>query len=270
MPKTRPFLKWAGNKYRCMEQILQALPKATRLIEPFAGSASVFLNSNYSNYLIAEGNQDLINLFKQLKEDGERFIQDCQQLFTERNNNASMYYQFRDEFNTSSDRRRKSLLFLYLNRHGYNGLCRYNRKGIYNVPFGRYQNPYFPQKEMQAFYLKSRDAEFIHSDFRQTFQHAVRGDVIYCDPPYVPLEQASNFSSYTNNQFGEDEQIVLAQLATAAANRGITVIISNHDTDFTRHHYQASTIHSFLVRRSISCQMSSRAHVKELIAIFRD
>ncbi|WP_025386385.1 Dam family site-specific DNA-(adenine-N6)-methyltransferase [Legionella oakridgensis] len=269
MIKIRPFLKWAGNKYRCLDNILNSLPTANRLIEPFAGSAAVFINSDYPRYLLAEENKDLIALFSCLQTEGHSFISFCEQYFCHTNNCAGRYYDFRDQFNQCTEARQRAALFLYLNRHGYNGLCRYNQKGIYNVPFGRYQKPYFPKAEMEYFHQKSQKAKFIHSDFRDTFAHATPGDLIYCDPPYAPRLQNSNFTSYTDKKFGEQEQIILAELAMESAARGITVIISNHDTDFTRHYYRFGDIKSFAVTRSISCQIHRRLSVNELLVIFR-
>lgn len=268
MTKKKPFLKWAGNKYHCLEPILSALPKANRLIEPFAGSGAIFLNTDYPNYLLAEKNPDLVALFTYLKQEGEHFINDCQTLFSEKNNSENQYYALREAFNRSTCARERALLFLYLNRHGYNGLCRYNLKGGYNVPFGYYKKPYFPRQELLYFYQKSHHIEIIYSDFRDTFARAVPGDLIYCDPPYAPLMQTSNFSTYISQKFGEKEQILLAQLANEYAENGITVLISNHDTEFTRQHYQKATITSFSVKRMISCQATNRMPAKELLAIF--
>ncbi len=269
MSRIKPFLKWAGNKYRCLDHILSSLPTGQRLIEPFTGSAAIFMNAEYPNYLLAEENNDLVTLFRFLQQEGEPFIAYCKKLFNPTNNSSSQYYLLRELFNTCSEPRQRAALFLYLNRHGYNGLCRYNQKGIYNVPFGRYKKPYFPYLEMQHFHKRSQCASFIHSDFRQTFTEAQPGDIIYCDPPYAPLAQHSNFSAYTNKKFGEQEQIILAELARSAANKDITVIISNHDTEFTRHHYKDSTIKSFPVRRSISCHAGNRTMVQELLAVFK-
>ena len=269
MIKTKPFLKWAGNKYRCLDNILSSLPIAKRLIEPFTGSGAVFINANYHDYLLAEGNQDLVSLFHCLQKEGGGFINYCEQYFCPLNNSASQYYFLRERFNQCTELRERAAIFLYLNRHGYNGLCRYNLKGIYNVPFGRYKKPYFPREEMLFFHQKSQQATFVHGDFRCTFKQAKSGDLIYCDPPYAPLLQSSNFSSYTSNKFGEQEQIALAELAIDYANRGITVVISNHDTDFTRHHYRDSEIKSFPVKRIISCHPKNRMAVQELLAIFR-
>lgn len=269
MNKTRPFLKWAGSKFRCIDNIVVSLPDANRLIEPFTGSGAVFINSNYMNYILAEQNNDLVMLYQYLQQEGQSFIDYCAEWFTSNNNQTERYYELRAKFNQCLVPRERAALFLYLNRHGYNGLCRYNQTGGYNVPFGRHSRPYFPNKEMIFFHEKCQQAVFLHSDFRQTFDLAKPGDIIYCDPPYVPLSASANFSSYTDKEFGEKDQIELAELAMQNVNRGITVIISNHDTAFTRHHYQQAEIVSFPVKRYISCNALKRLPVQELLAIFR-
>jgi DNA adenine methylase len=269
MIKKKPFLKWAGNKFRCIETILKSFPSAKRLIEPFTGSGAIFVNSNFQNYLLAEKNNDLITLFKYLQTEGENYINYCEQFFSSEYNCADHYYELRNQFNQSTNLKLRSALFLYLNRHGYNGLCRYNQSGFYNVPFGLYRKPYFPRQEMNYFHQKSKHATFLQSDFRDTFKQAECGDLIYCDPPYVSLSNSANFSSYTNKKFMEQDQIDLARLAMISSEEGITVIISNHDTEFTRHHYRNSEIISFPVKRSISCLAKNRYPAQELVAIFR-
>lgn len=268
MIKIKPFLKWAGSKYGCIDKILTSLPTANRLIEPFTGSGAVFINSEYPEYLLADGNPDLISLFEQIKNEGLPFIDFCQQYFKPENNDSTVYYTLRKLFNETEEPRLRAALFLYLNRHGYNGLCRYNNSGIYNVPFGQYIKPYFPRKELLVFHQKSQNAQFTLKDFRETFDLAKIGDVIYCDPPYVPLSKTANFSAYMLCKFSEQDQIDLAMLAQRAAERGIIVIISNHDTEFTRHHYQNSHIVSFSVPRYISCDGQTRRPVKEILATF--
>ncbi len=269
MIKYRPFLKWAGNKYYCLERILTALPNSLRMIEPFAGSSVVFMNTDYPNVILAEENPDLINLYCHLQTEGPAFIEYCRKWFTQKNNHAEHYYQFRQQFNQLRLSRRRAALFLYLNRHGYNGLCRYNASGIYNVPFGRYVKPYFPYQEMLHFYQKGQYVTLLHQDFRKTFSLAESGDVIYCDPPYVPLQQSSNFSAYTGKKFTETDQIALVNCTLDAVNRGITVVISNHDTLWTRQHYCTAEITSFPVTRLINCKTNQRLPVQELLAIFK-
>ncbi len=267
--KHRPFLKWAGNKYRVLSHINEILPQGKRLIEPFAGAAAVFLNSNYSRYIIADNNPDLINLYNYLKKDGADFIKKCRRMFTIKNNNEDVYYKYREEFNRTKNPERKAILFLYFNRHGYNGLCRYNQKGGFNVPFGRYNKPYFPEKEMLFFHKKSRKAIFKHSDFSKIMSKARDGDVIYCDPPYVPLTKSANFTSYSTGGFNETQQIQLADMAKKLSNKGIPVLISNHNTSFTQQSYSSAlAIKQFSVRRFISCKGSQRNQAAELLALF--
>lgn len=269
MSNNRSFLKWAGGKYNCLSAILPNLLSGHRLIEPFAGSGVVFMNTDYNAYVLGETNKDLINLFIYLQNEGQDFITYCEQYFTAESNLKERYYEYRNQFNTIEDSIEKSALFLYLNRHGYNGLCRYNSKGGYNVPFGLHTNPYFPQKEMALFYQKSKQATFILNDFRKTFELAEKGDVIYCDPPYVPLLEHTKTFNYTSKIFSNEDQIELAELARETASKGIPVIISNHDTAFTRKQYQKANIKSFCVSRFINCHANLREPVKELIAVFK-
>ena len=266
MQKT--FLKWAGNKQRIVERIKRVLPAGFRLIEPFVGSGAVFLNTNYDHYHLADSNGDLITLYRILQHEGQPFIDYCRTFFRPETNDPDVYYANRTRFNTTADSRLKSALFLYLNRHGYNGLCRYNSKGGFNVPFGRYKKPYFPEVEMYAFHQQAQRAEFHQADFTTTMSLAQPGDVVYCDPPYVPLSDTAKFTSYSTNKFGQAEQEKLALSAQKLAQRGIPVVISNHDTPFTRQAYNGAIIKAFDVRRFISCDGANRNKASELLAIF--
>ena len=266
---TRPFLKWAGNKYRIIDHVREALPQGKRLIEPFAGSAAVFLNTDYEHYIINDNNPDLIHLYNILKKDGAAFIKKCRYYFSPRFNNEEQYYRLRQKFNDSNDTYKRAVLFVYLNRHGYNGLCRYNLKGGYNVPFGRYKSPYFPEKEMLIFHKKARNADFVLSGFENVIQSAEKGDVIYCDPPYVPLSNSANFTSYSTGGFNMEKQQQLADLANKTSAKGIPILISNHNTAFTRKAYdKANKITKFHVQRFISCNGQKRGKAGELLALF--
>ncbi|HHL45782.1 MAG TPA: Dam family site-specific DNA-(adenine-N6)-methyltransferase [Gammaproteobacteria bacterium] len=266
---TRPFLKWAGNKYRVLKHILPALPTGDCLVEPFAGSCAVFLNTDYPRYLISDVNPDLIQLFQVLQQEGEPFIHYAKRLFTSRNNSEQRFYQLRQQFNTTTNRRKKAALFIYLNRHCYNGLCRYNKSHQFNVPFGRYKRPYFPEREMRRFHIKAQRAEFICQDFRKTVSQARNGSIIYADPPYLPLNTTAHFTSYSSNGFDLHEQEQLAREAEQAAQKNIPVLISNHDTPYARKIYQNATLVHFNVRRSISCNGQQRNEVAELLALFK-
>lgn len=265
----RPFLKWAGGKYRLLERIKAALPPGQRLVEPFAGSGALFLNSDYPAYLLADTNGDLINLYQHLQRDGERFITECRSFFRPEMNERAAYYAQREQFNQTRDRRQKAALFLYLNKHGYNGLCRYNSRGQFNVPFGRYEQAYFPEMEMRFFVDRCGRATFNQAGYVETMAAALPGDVVYCDPPYQALSKTANFTSYSRTPFGWGEQEQLAALARQLAARGIPVLISNHDTPEIRELYAGAEISQFTVQRSISCDGSNRNRVGELLALFQ-
>jgi DNA adenine methylase len=267
--KTRPFLKWAGNKYRIIDRVRNQLPPGKRLIEPFAGSGAVFLNTHYDHYLLTDTNPDLIHLFNFIKDEGDKFIRYARRLFTDNNNNEKEYYLKRDKLNHSNNLRQRAALFIYLNRHGYNGLCRYNASGGFNVPFGRYVRPYFPEKEMHKFHIKAQRAEFQIASFESAFSQAKTGDVIYCDPPYVPLSESASFTSYSAGGFSLEQQQQLAEMSKCTAKKGIPVLVSNHNTEFTRQVYKsANRLDEFYVQRFISCNGQKRNHAGEVLALY--
>jgi len=264
----KPFLKWAGGKFRIVTDIKNRLPEGRRLVEPFIGSGAVFLNVEFEEYLLADVNADLITLYRTLQADGPDFITECRELFTALNNTRERYYELRREYNTTADSWRKSVLLVYLNRHCYNGLYRTSRNG-FNVPFGRYQRPYFPEGEMLEFHRKAQHAVFVHADFRTVMQQAEAGDRVYCDPPYHALTRTANFTGYQAGGFGASEQIALATEARRLAARSIPVLVSNHDTPFIRDLYQGADILHLSVPRVISRDVHNRVPVGEVLALFR-
>ena len=266
----KPFLKWAGGKYRLVERIKDQLPPGRRLVEPFAGSGAVFLNTDYPSFLLSDSNADLINLYQHLKEGGGDFIEHCRRYFTPAANREQEYYRLRARFNGAPGKQEKAALFLYLNRHGYNGLCRYNASGMFNTPFGKYKKPYFPEKEMLYFAQRAQRADFACRDFRKTMMSLEPGDIVYCDPPYAPLSVTANFTEYSGGGFGSREQEELAELAGKLAGRGIPVLLSNHDTEFTRQIYRGAKFTSFKVQRFISCRGNNRNKAAELLALFEN
>lgn len=271
-PLTRSPLKWAGGKNRVIQYIRAAIPKAyqvKRFIEPFVGGGSVFINSGFEDCLIADTNQDLINVYKALKRSPKKYLTHCKVLFVEENNRAEAYYELRHRFNTSSDPYERACLFLYLNRHGYNGLCRFNSSGGYNVPFGRYKKPYFPENELITMACKLKQATIKHGHFQTTFKHVREGDLIYCDPPYLPTSKTANFTHYDINGFNLSDHQKLVELAMQAKAKGAVTLISNHVTQEGEDLYrQADDTLVFNVQRAISQNGERRTKVSELIAVY--
>ena len=270
MKKQRAFLKWAGGKYGLVEDIQRHLPEARKLVEPFVGAGSVFLNTDYEHYLLADINPDLINLYNLLKQDPQKYISESKRWFCAENNRKEAYLDVRTQFNATDDVLYRSLAFLYMNRFGFNGLCRYNKKGGFNVPFGSYKKPYFPEAELEFFAEKAKKATFVCEGYHETFKRARKGCVVYCDPPYAPLSTTANFTSYAGNGFSLDDQAALADVAEKAAqHRGIPVLISNHDTTLTRRLYHGASLNVVKVKRTISRNGAGRNKVDELLALFK-
>lgn len=265
----RPFLKWPGGKFKLLDRILAHVKKPlTHWCEPFLGSGAVFLNVEAEHYTLADANTHLIQLYQLLKDEGDHFILEAKKFFQSKYNQPDTYYRLRRRFNETSCTRERSALFIYLNRHGFNGLCRYNQKGIFNVPFGSYKAPYFPQAEMQAFHRKAQRATFVCQDYKSFFEHADKDCMIYCDPPYVPLSDSAAFTQYASGGFSLLEQVTLTQWAKEKSQDGATVLVSNHDTPWVRSQYQDALIETFPVMRSIAASREGRKDVQELLALF--
>ena len=267
---SKPFLKWAGGKHKLVPFIEHNLPSSARkrLIEPFCGSAALSLALDFEHYLLNDINADVIGLFRILKEEKSGFIDYARSFFNSDNNNDSKFYELREQFNSSKNLHERSALFIYLNRHAFNGLCRYNSKGAFNVPFGRYKSPYFPQQEMEGFIQKSDRVELMCGDFQTTLSLIDNTDTVYCDPPYAPLSPTASFTTYAKEGFNLDDQIRLSQTAQQIATNSQGVLISNHDTEFTRDIYSSAILKTVEVQRNIAAKGSSRKKVGELLAIY--
>lgn len=268
--KHRAFLKWAGGKYKLIDELRACFPESKTLIEPFVGAGSVFLNTHFDSYVLNDINTDLIALYQHLRDMPDHYVKEAGQYFSDANNKADHFYGIRAEFNQETDSFRRSVLFLYLNRFGYNGLCRYNQSGGFNVPFGRYVKPYFPEKELYFFAEKAQKAIFSCLPFQDVMKKAKKGQLVYCDPPYAPISATANFTSYAKGGFGLKEQQELAALAEKVSDKKhLSVVISNHDTPLTRELYKQAEIKSLKVLRSISQKGGNRKKVSELLAIYK-
>jgi DNA adenine methylase len=270
----RPFLKWLGGKYRVLPHIIERLPTGPILVEPFVGAGAIFLNTHYPRYVLNDINPDLMTIYRLLQqEETAILIKKFKRFFQSRYNTEEQYYTLRTKFNHATDDLERSLLFLYLNRHGYNGLCRYNAKErFFNVPFGRYSKPYFPETEIMTFAhkLKTVDVKLVCQDFRTVLAAVPKGGVVYCDPPYVPLSQTARFTAYGGIDFLNTDQEALAHLsANLARKKNACVVISNHDTPEIKTLYQGAEISYLNVARRLSCQIDRRLAVGEVLAVFK-
>lgn len=266
----RPFLKWAGGKYSLLPELDRLIPAGKRLIEPFVGGGSVFLNSDkHESFLLADVNSDLINLYQMLTVVPD-LVTEWAQSFFEKLCDEESYIECRDEFNQQRMAGpERAAAFLYLNRHCFNGLIRYNRDGQFNVGWGKKSHPYFPAIEIKAFASMAHSCVFMNAGYRRTLALAGEGDVVYCDPPYEPLPGTAGFTNYAAGGFTWDDQQELARCCVAAHQRGATVLISNSTAPrvielYERHGFG---LHHVSARRAISSKGSTRGAASDIVAI---
>ncbi|HAF2433481.1 TPA: Dam family site-specific DNA-(adenine-N6)-methyltransferase [Salmonella enterica] len=265
----RPFLKWAGGKYSLLPELDRLIPAGKRLIEPFVGGGSVFLNSDkHERFLLADINADLINLYQMLAVVPDSVIAEAMKAFRHLND-VENYTVIREAFNAQKlNATERAAAFLYLNRHCFNGLMRYNLDGFFNVGWGKYKAPYFPEKELMAFRKKSSACVFMNAGFERTLRLAGDGDVVYCDPPYEPMPGTAGFTSYASGGFSWDSQVALAESCVAAHQRGAKVFISNSTAPRVIELYEQHgfTLHRVNARRSISSKGSTRETANDIVA----
>jgi len=270
--KRRPFLKWAGGKFSVLDELAKYLPPGKRLVEPFVGAGSVFLNFRYPAYLSADVNADLVNLYRQLAGNPDSVIRIARQLVNGCVTNDT-FLAIRDEFNgRQAHAVRHAALFLALNRTCFNGLTRYNTAGVFNTGWNKKDvDNYFPEQELHSYASRRVNHEFLCASFEETISRASVGDVIYCDPPYEPLPGKSGFVKYDKGGFHFDRQVELADHLVQAHQRGAQVVITNSGAPKIIELYTSRgfSVHELKAKRNISCKGDTREIAKDVIATLK-
>lgn len=267
--RTKPFLKWAGGKYSVIDDVLAHLPSGRRLIEPFAGGGSVFLNAGFSEVIASDACDDLILTYLVMQREPFALIDKAAMMFRE-GNNSDYFDEIKARFNKREmTHLERAATFIYLNRHCFNGLMRYNQKGEFNVGFGSYRQPYFPLAEMESFATLARRYAFAIADYRETVALAGEGDVVFCDPPYEPMPGKSGFTNYSGQRFRFEDQACLAQALKSAHQRGASVVVTNSGAPAINELYKSLgfKVMSLRARRSISCAGDTRETVTDIIGV---
>lgn len=254
-----------------LNELLPLLPPGRRLIEPFVGAGAVLLGTDYPCYVINDANPDLIAVWSALQLRSDEYINRAAALFVEANRSEEAYRSIRMEFNSCRDRFERAVRFPYLNRFGFNGLFRVNARGEFNVPYGRPPRlPEFPSERMMAAAHKLHRCTVLTADFTAAIDMARADDVVYCDPPYAPSTSGASFTAYTPSRFGAAQHEALVAACLRAVSRGARVLVSNHDTAYTRELYRGWRIETVRVRRTVSAHVGSRRAAAELVAILPD
>ena len=263
-----PFLKWAGGKRQLLARILGSVPERVgTYFEPFVGGGAVFFGlvargRRFRRAVLGDANEELIRCYTAIRDDVGAVIR----VLARHKYDRDLYYQIRArDPATLSDASRAARL-IYLNRCGYNGLYRVNRRGQFNVPFGRYKDPVICDvPRLRAAAAALAGVKLVHGDFEHTVRGARSGDFVYLDPPYVPLSATSSFTAYAKTPFDAAEQARLARVLRDLGARKVRALLSNSDCVETRQLYDEHPSQPVPVRRAINSVANGRGSVGELL-----
>ena len=267
MEKAKPFIKWAGGKSQLMPEIAGRFPpknEISRYFEPFLGGAAVFFHSGHPRSFLSDTNRDLVELYQVVQRDVQGLIE----ALRPHRNQREYYYQVRSQNPAELSPVQRAARLIFLNKTCFNGLYRVNRKGQFNVPFGRYKNPTICDAAgLRAASAVLQSASISMRDFESVLGDVQPGDFIYFDPPYHPINSTSSFTSYTAGKFDEEEQRRLAAVYAQLARQGCFVMLSNSDTPLIRGLYRDFHIHEIQANRAINSKPERRGKITELLIV---
>ena len=289
--EAKPFLKWAGGKGQLLNQLSEHLPARIHrepftYIEPFVGGGAMlfFMLQHFGNVkraIINDVNEDLILAYQTIKNDVEALI--CRLEAVEKdylkidpNQRSNLFYEIRERYNQHiGDNIERVSQLLFLNKTCFNGLYRVNKKGLFNVPFGKYANPTICNAEVlraDSQLLQSAKVEICQGDYTQTLEHVDGLTFFYLDPPYRPLDATSNFTAYAKDDFNDDDQRALADFCHQLSDRGCLWMESNADCSaknpedtFFEDLYRNYRIERVYASRFINANPSKRGKLTELL-----
>jgi DNA adenine methylase len=298
VPAARPFLKWAGGKTQLLNEFSKRLPEdlekgtITRYVEPFVGGGAFFfyLNQRFSfeQCYICDLNDELILSYRVIQNDTKKLISELETLQAEylsKNDEQkkSFFYAVRDAFNQklpgidfrnySSEWIERTAQIIFLNHTCYNGLFRVNRKGEFNVPFGRYENPDILNKDnLRDVGTLLKTTTILSGDFTRCRKFVDRHTFVYFDPPYRPLNDTSSFTTYSKGGFSDEDQIRLFEFFRELDKKGAKVMLSNSDPrhvnprdSFFDDLFAGYSIERVPAKRIINCNGARRGDISELV-----
>ncbi len=264
-----PILKWAGGKRQLLPQILATFPNdygKRAYHEPFIGGGAVFFKIAPSSGSINDVEARLVNLYRVVRDKPEELIEMAKRYI----HAEEEFYKLRERFNQPdlSDVEEASLL-LYLNKTAFNGLYRVNSKGHFNVPFGRYKNPKIvPENRIRQASVLLKNVEIFNKDFTYIIDHSNEGDLVYFDPPYLPVSKTAHFTAYSSKGFNLDDQERLRDTCISLDEKGVLFVLSNSYIEPILELYQ--NVEQFRIeivkaKRAISSKASTRGAINEIL-----
>lgn len=264
----RPFLKWAGGKRSIAKEIIALFPADARgrtYREPFVGGGAIFFALQPKKAILTDILEPLIGCYAAVAKELDELIKVLSSL--SRSHNKEKFYAVREAFNLGKGSRvERAAWLIYMNRTGYNGLYRTNAKGKLNVPLGSYKSPRILDVDrLSACSAALKKSTLRCASFDDALRDAKAGDLIYLDPPYVPLSKTSNFEAYAAGGFGPDQQTHLAEVFRRLDRKGCLLVQSNSDAPLVRSLYKDFMIEPIQVARPINSQAAGRGRVQELV-----
>ena len=287
MKTVKPFIKWAGGKSQLLSEIRTKYPqKIERYCEPFVGGGAVLLdvlaNYNPNEVIINDINAALINTYQQVQSNVDALISQLDKMQSEfwkadSELRKTLYTDNREKFNSlincNDNNLDKAALFIFLNKTCFNGLYRVNRKGLFNVPIGSYKKPPICDAEnLRYISTLLQNIEIKCGDYKDCADFIDGNTFVYIDPPYRPLTVTASFTSYNENEFGDQQQIELGHFIDEITEKGAKVVASNSDpknaddTDnFFDDLYAKYNIDRVSAKRMINSKVAGRGNINEII-----
>ncbi|MDI1229166.1 MAG: Dam family site-specific DNA-(adenine-N6)-methyltransferase [bacterium] len=262
----KPLLKWAGGKTQLLEELLVKVPmKFGTYIEPFFGGGALFFALRPEKAIIADSNPELVNLYQAVADDYSAVLAHLRTY----KNNEKFFYALRAKDWTKLEAAEAAARTIFLNRTCFNGLYRVNKKGQFNVPFGRYSNPKIADEaSLKAASHALQKATIICGDYKDVLkEHTKAGDFVFLDPPYLPISAYADFKRYTKEQFYEEDHEDLSKEVHRLHNLGCNVILTNSNHHLVHEQYKDFPIKVVKTKRYISCNGSKREGEDVIVTI---
>lgn len=295
MEKVRPFVKWVGGKSKLIPQMEQYYPKELKekkidvYIEPFIGGGAILIDIlkkyNIKKIYAFDINKNLINCYNIIKDKVDSLVLELKKLEEEYlklddENRKEYYYDIRKKYNLINIENEKEALekttyFIFLNKTCFNGLYRENRRGQFNVPIGKYKNPTIcDEKNLIELSKLIKNVTFINGDYRESYKYIEENTFIYFDPPYRPINKTSSFTSYSKEDFNDENQKELGEYFRKINdnNSNVKLMLSNsnpknnnEEDDFFEQIYNGFKINEIKANRMINSNKEKRGKISELL-----
>ena len=265
--ETYPIVKWVGGKRQLMFELIKNMPKSyNRYFEPFIGGGALFFELQPEQAYISDMNEELINLYSVVRNNVYELIKDLSKHEVSKEYFLEIRNIDRTEHYTELSDVERASRFIYLNRTCFNGMYRVNSQGQFNVPFGYYKNPrIIDENNLLNCSELLKKTEIKCADFSEILTKVKKGDFVYFDPPYVPLNETSSFTSYTKDGFDIDMQFKLRDVCDELATMGVKFMLSNSDTKLVNELYANYEIKKVFASRQINANADGRGKITEVL-----